>query len=69
MNPVVENLGLRLSNTRVERGLTQRTLSMASGVPQPQIASFESGARTPTILNLARLRKALGCTWEALLGK
>lgn len=38
--------------------MTQAALARASGVPQPNIAAYESGARTPSPTTMERLRAA-----------
>jgi len=47
--------------------LSQRELAARSGVPQPNIASYESGRRTPAVATLQRLDRALSVpTFERL---
>lgn len=43
---------------RRRAGMTQAALAHASGVPQPNIAAYESGRRTPSRTTLERLRAA-----------
>lgn len=43
---------------RTRAGLSQRELAGLSGVAQPNIAAYESGARTPSAKMLQRLRAA-----------
>ncbi len=45
---------------RVARGMTQRELALASGVPQPNVSAYESGRRRPSAETLERLDAALG---------
>lgn len=52
---VGEALRLRRRNA----GLSQRQLAALSGVPQPNIAAYESGRRTPSTGTLDRLEAAL----------
>lgn len=49
----------RLRDRRVEAGLSQRELAARSGVPQPNIAAYETGRRTPSAATLARLDAVL----------
>lgn len=44
---------------RVAAGLTQQQLAERAGVPQPNIAAYESGRRTPAPATLDRIRKAV----------
>lgn len=41
-------------------GLTQKSLADRCGTSQPTIASYESGAKSPTVTTLRRLSMALG---------
>jgi predicted nucleotidyltransferase len=49
--PISESLRRR----RQEAGLSQRDLALRSGVPQPNIAAYESGRRAPATETLERL--------------
>lgn len=51
-----------LRSRRLELGLSQRGLAAATGLPQPVIAAYESGAREPGIANAERLAAGLGVT-------
>ena len=59
----------RLADARHNADLTQRDVSIRSGIPPTQISNFENNLRAPNLKNLIRLRNAIGCTWEALLGE
>lgn len=48
-----------LSNLRRAAGLSQRELAARSGVPQPNIAAYESGRRKPAADTIDRLDAAL----------
>ncbi|MCW4386170.1 XRE family transcriptional regulator [Salinibacterium sp. SYSU T00001] len=52
-------VGRVLRQRRHEAGLSQRQLAVRSGVPQPNIAAYESGRRTPSAETLTRLEEAL----------
>jgi transcriptional regulator with XRE-family HTH domain len=56
-------------DARVKRDHSQAAFAIRSKFPQSHISDFETGRRTPTLKNLHRLRAALGCAWEELLGK
>lgn len=64
-----ENFGNNLKRLRLSKDWSQSCFSIASRFSQSQISDFETGRRTPTLKNLFRLRAALGCSWEDLLGK
>ncbi len=49
---------------RVERDLTQRQLADLLGVHQPNVARLESGERTPTLRELARITAMTGLTFH-----
>lgn len=53
---------------RRERGLSQRALAKAAGVPQSTISEIEAGSRQPTLPLLGRIvGAAVGCTGELQL--
>ncbi len=47
--------GNLLRRARAEKGLTQRTLASAAGVPQSTVARIESGAQQPSLPLLVRI--------------
>lgn len=49
-----------LKQRRQDAGLTQRELAARTGVPQPNIAAYESGRRSPSAGTRARLDAILG---------
>lgn len=64
---VEESIGEALRRRRVDAGLSQRKLALRSGVPQPNIAAYETGRRAPAIETLQRLDGALSIpTFERL---
>lgn len=48
-----------LRDRRQQRGLSQRELAHLSGIPQPNIAAYETGRRRPDPSTVARLEAAL----------
>jgi predicted nucleotidyltransferase len=52
-------IGEILRQRRADAGLTQRQLAALSGVPQPNIAAYESGRRNPAVETLGRLERVL----------
>lgn len=52
-------VGETLRELRRDAGISQRALAARSGVPQPNIAAYESGRRRPTPETSARLLAAL----------
>ncbi|WP_426513818.1 helix-turn-helix domain-containing protein [Dactylosporangium sp. McL0621] len=69
MDEIVAALGGRLRDLRQARGLSLEHLATASGVSRSMISDVERGARSPTVLVLARLATALGTTVARLLGE
>ena len=62
-------LGARLRELRVGRGLTQEELALSLGVAQSDVARWESGAREPRVDTLRRLAAALGYSQIAIVFK
>jgi len=54
-----DDVALELMTARQRAGLTQAQLAARSGVHQPSISSYESGATVPRPETLARLHRAL----------
>ncbi len=48
-------------------GLTQEELADQAQVDRRQLQRIEAGTANPGVEMLARLRKALGCSWPDLL--
>lgn len=64
---VVTRIGETLQRRRLDAGLSQRQLALRSGVPQPNIAAYERGRRTPAVETLKRLDGVLNApTFERL---
>lgn len=57
-----------MKGLRVQSGLTQESLAVKCRMHQSAIAHLESGRRTPTVVVVMRLCKALGCRSDYLLG-
>lgn len=60
--------GHRMASLRVALGLSQEAIASRIGLPASAISHYETGRRMPSLLNLIRIRRALGCSWGALLG-
>ncbi|MEP6482795.1 MAG: helix-turn-helix domain-containing protein [Rhodoglobus sp.] len=52
---IVTSTADMLRQLRLDAGLSQRELALRSGVPQPNIAAYESGRRVPATRTLDRL--------------
>lgn len=55
-----DHVGRKVKARRTSMGLTQAQLSEASGVAQGYLSQIESGARSPSLGALRKLRQALG---------
>ena len=49
-----------LINARIFSGLTQKQLSIKTGIAQPDISKIENGNANPSIRTLKRLANAMG---------
>ena len=59
MNGVAERTAVQLRATRDRKGLSQRELSIASGVPQPHISRIERGGVDMRLSSLVAIAHAL----------
>jgi DNA-binding XRE family transcriptional regulator len=66
-NPRGPEIGRRIREARLSRGLTQLDLATATGIRRPNIARLERGGNTPTIETLQRIAEALGTTVSSLV--
>jgi len=58
----------RLKKARENTGFTQREVARDTGISQPSIAQYETGAREPDIETLGRLAEFYGISLDWLLG-
>ncbi|MEZ5076977.1 MAG: helix-turn-helix transcriptional regulator [Solirubrobacterales bacterium] len=56
---VLKALGAALADARRDRGMTQETLSLATGIHRNYIGGIERGERSPTVATIAVLADAL----------
>ena len=57
-----------LRRAMAERGVSAKALAMDTGISRSTIDYLLSGRRSPTHSTARRIRDALGCTWDELLG-
>lgn len=57
----------KLREVRKGKGMTQKALSEASGVPREQINRYERGIVVPTLTSAAKLAEALKCSVDDLI--
>jgi transcriptional regulator with XRE-family HTH domain len=60
MDETINNLGNRIKQIRVKRGLTQEALSARSGLTKSYISLLEAGKKIPAISTLSGIAVALG---------
>lgn len=58
---MLARLGPHIRERRIALNLSQEALADASGIDRSHMGKIERGERNVTILNLARIAKALGC--------
>jgi XRE family aerobic/anaerobic benzoate catabolism transcriptional regulator len=65
---LLPNLGQRVKLARARRGMTRRILAEEAQVSERHLANLESGTGNVSILVLAQVAQALGCSLAELLG-
>ena len=61
---IKEIVGNRIKTLRVEQGLSQEKLALLSNLDRTYLASVEHGKRNISIINLEKIIKALGYSFE-----
>ncbi|QYA57188.1 hypothetical protein [Escherichia phage KW1E_UTAR] len=56
-----------IKELREKAGLSQRALSIQSGVSQPRISQYEAGKEVPTPETCLKLSGVLGCQWHDVI--
>ena len=67
-DPLLRALGERVRTLRSRRGLTRKSVALASGVSERHLANLESGTGNASILVLQQVAGALDCALAELLG-
>lgn len=65
---MVNGLGERLEQTRINLRLSQKEVAAAIGASASVISNYESGERTPSVENLMALAGLYRCSTDYLLG-
>lgn len=60
---IKQKVGNRIRELRNAAGLSQEKLALAADIDRTYIASVENGKRNISIVNLAKIIKALDCTF------
>jgi transcriptional regulator with XRE-family HTH domain len=58
--------GKNVSRLRSDAGLTQEALAEKADISVRYLQFVEAGRYTPTVTVAARIRNALGCSWDEL---
>jgi transcriptional regulator with XRE-family HTH domain len=56
----------RITEMRIRYGLSQAEVSRRSGVSVSQLSLFETNKSTPSLHNLWRIARAIGCRVDSL---
>ena len=67
-HPLLQTLGLTIRSLRHERGLSQEALADLAQIDRSYMSSIERGLRNISVLNIARIAKALDVPVRDLLG-
>ena len=59
--------GQNVSSLRTNLRLTQEQLCERAEIDRSYLQRIENGSSSPTVEVAARLKKALGCSWDVLL--
>ena len=65
----LKNFGANVRRQRIARGLTQERLAERVDLNLRTVQKVEAGAVNILLTTVLRLKKALQCPWDALLGK
>ena len=61
------DLGVRVREARVRRGLDVATLAARVGVSARDVERWEAGETVPAMMALIQLAEVLGCTFDDLV--
>jgi transcriptional regulator with XRE-family HTH domain len=64
---LVQQLGVNVRRTRLERGMSQEALAAEAGMKRSYVSDLERGVRNPSVNALGRLARALGADPADLL--
>ncbi len=64
----LKQFGKNLRHERTERGITQEKLAELADLNVRTIQKIEAGQTNILITTAKRLQKALGCSWDKVMG-
>lgn len=64
----LKRLGANIRRQRTSRGITQERLAEAVQLNPRTVQKIEAGETNILVTTLMRIRKALKCSWDELLG-
>jgi transcriptional regulator with XRE-family HTH domain len=67
MADVIDNIGSKIKQIRIKKGLTQECLSTRTGITKSYISLLEAGKKIPAISTLSEIATALGVRIVELL--
>lgn len=59
-------IGKRIYDTRINKGISQMQLAIATGINPVSISNYETNKKTPQFTNLKKIAEALGVTTDYL---
>lgn len=65
----IKAFGVNLRRERMHRKITQQKMAELVDLNIRTIQKIEAGSVNILLTTVQRLRKALGCSWDVLLGK
>ena len=61
-----KEIGVKIRNARLEKGLTQQDLAKITGVTPESISYYEAGKKTPALDKLKTICRVLGFSMDSL---
>lgn len=58
-----------IKRARIAKGMQQKELAITIGVSQSAVTAWETGAKNPSMANIAKMAKALDVSVSYLLGE
>lgn len=65
----LKRLGANLRRVRNQRGMTQECLAELANLTTRNVQKLEAGQFTPLVTTVKRVRDALKCEWDELVGR